>query len=340
MRAITMRADRSVDVEDVPEPSPGDGDVLIEAVAVGVCGTDRWLLGHGPSLPPGSERLVLGHESLGRVLSAPPGSGFEPGDLVVGTVRRADPVPCRACAAGDLDLCENGAYSERGIARADGFASERYALSVDEAVRVDPALGLCGVLIEPTSVVAKAWERIDRAARCPVRRVLILGAGPIGLLAALIGIQRGYEVHVHDQVAEGPKPIHARAIGAVYNPALATLDTKFDAVLECTGALAGDAVMMTAVGGATCLIGLGQVQAGTLPTLETVARDITVHNKAVVGINGTNRRHYEAAHEVLRRANHALLSNLLGPCVEIDDWRIAMEAPPSAIKPVIKFSEA
>jgi threonine dehydrogenase-like Zn-dependent dehydrogenase len=340
MRAITMRADRFVDVEDVPEPSPGDGDLLVEAVAVGVCGTDRWLLQHDPSLPPGSDRLVLGHESLGRVLYAPPGSGFEPGNSVVGMVRRADPVPCRACVAGDLDLCENGAYSERGIVRSDGFASERYALLADEAVRVDPALGLGAVLIEPTSVVAKAWEQIDRVARCPVRRVLVFGAGPIGLLAALIGVQRGCEVHVHDQIADGPKPIQARTIGAFYHPTLATLDAKFDAVLECTGALVGDAITMTAAGGTTCLVGLGQVQAGSLPSLEAVARAITLQNKVVAGINGTNRRHFESAHEVLRRADRSLLLGLLGPCVKVDDWRRAMEAPPSAIKPVIRFGDA
>jgi glucose 1-dehydrogenase len=340
MRAIIMRADRSVLVDEVPEPSSNDRDLLVEAVAVGVCGTDRWLMTHGVRLPTESDRLILGHESLGRVVAAPPGSGFEPGNLVVGTVRRPDPVPCRACMAGEVDLCENGGYTERGVVGSDGFASERYLLPVDEAVPVDPTMGLSGVLVEPTSVVSKAWEQLDRVSRYPVSRVLILGAGPIGLLAALIGVQRGCAVHVHDQITDGPKPMQAEAMGASFSSTLADPDRKFDAVLECTGALVGPAVMLTAAGGAACMVGLGQIQAGSPPSLSEVARDITAENKVLIGINGTNRRHYESAVAVLGRADPAQLRCLLGPCVRVDDWRTAIEASPMAIKPVIQFSDA
>lgn len=79
--------------------------------------------------PPGEERLVLGHESLGEVVEAPDGSGFEPGDLVVGVVRRPDAVPCPACAADEWDMCRNGGFVERGIndtgTGASGFAWTR-----------------------------------------------------------------------------------------------------------------------------------------------------------------------------------------------------------------------
>ena len=78
----------------------GEGDLLVDGLAVGICGTDVEITagGHGTA-PEGGDLLVLGHESLGRVVSAPPGSAFVPGDLVVGIVRRPDPVPCRPCAA-------------------------------------------------------------------------------------------------------------------------------------------------------------------------------------------------------------------------------------------------
>ena len=105
---------------------------------------------------------MIGHESLGRVLEAPTGSGFTVGDLAVGFVRRPDPVPCPSCAIGEWDMCHNGRYTERGINGRHGYGSERYRIHPRFAVRVDPALGDLGVLVEPASVVAKAWDHIER----------------------------------------------------------------------------------------------------------------------------------------------------------------------------------
>jgi glucose 1-dehydrogenase len=94
----------------------GQGELLVEGLALGVCGTDEEIVaGEYGWAAPGKERLVLGHESLGRVLQAAEGSGFAVGDLVVGVVRRPDPEPCPACARGEFDRCRNGRYTERGI---------------------------------------------------------------------------------------------------------------------------------------------------------------------------------------------------------------------------------
>ncbi len=150
-------------LDDLPEPVPQTDELLVSGSAVGVCGTDREILaGSYGWPPPGRDRLVLGHESVGRVLDAPEESGFSPGDLVIGMVRRPDPVPCRACAVGQWDMCRNGRYTEHGIKELDGFAAERYVLAVDAAVAVPQALGELAVLVEPVSVVAKAWDHIDR----------------------------------------------------------------------------------------------------------------------------------------------------------------------------------
>src|SRR5918995_3297075 len=148
---------------------------------------------HGES-PPGHERLVLGHELLARVKDT--------GELVAGIVRRPDPVPCACCARGEWDMCRNGRYTERGIKGLHGYGSERWRIEPEFAVKLDPALDLLGVLMEPTTIVAKAWEQIDRIAQRATiapRRVLVTGAGPIGLLAALLGAQRGLDVHVLDR---------------------------------------------------------------------------------------------------------------------------------------------
>ena len=80
-------------------------------------------------------------------------SSLKAGDLVVGIVRRPDPVPCPNCAVGEWDMCRNGGYTERGIKEIHGFMSERWRIEPEYAMKVDRSLGLLGVLLEPTTVV-------------------------------------------------------------------------------------------------------------------------------------------------------------------------------------------
>lgn len=323
---------------EVPEPSPGEGELLVEAVALGICGTDRELANRAPR-PPAFDRsdLILGHESLGRVLTAPAGSGIDPGDLVVGIVRRPDPIPCMFCAEGQFDLCENGRFTERGISGLDGFGSEQFRLEADYAVRIDPRLGLAGVLLEPASVVAKAWEQLDRVVRRPYRRALVLGAGPIGLLAALLGKQRGVEMHVVDQVEHGPKPRQVSALNAEYYTRVDKLTGTFDAVIECCGALVGEAIQLTAPGGAACLVGGIDPLSASSVNLGELSRDLMIGNRTVFGIVNSNRRHFEAAHAALQIADQNWLRGLLTDCIPLEDWRSAFEIGPETIKSVITF---
>ena len=232
MRAITLLPGTpgSAELEEVPEPAAGEGSILVDGVALGICGTDAEIVrGDYGEAPPGDERLILGHESLGRVAEAPEGSGFATGDLVVGIVRRPDPLPCPSCAAGEWDFCRNGGYTERGIKALHGYGSERWRIEPDFAVKLDPALGALGVLMEPTTVVAKAWEQIDRInARATIepQRVLVTGAGPIGLLAALLAVParvRGARARPRDRRAQagaGPRARRdlPRGIGARRRP--------------------------------------------------------------------------------------------------------------------------
>ena len=111
MKAITVEPMKpgSARLEDIPEPDLQMGSVLVEAIAVGVCGTDIEIVeGKYGQAPLGKSRLVLGHESLGRVIDPGPTSGLKKGDLIVGIVRRPDPVPCPNCAVGEWDMCTNG----------------------------------------------------------------------------------------------------------------------------------------------------------------------------------------------------------------------------------------
>lgn len=313
---------------------------------MGVCGTDVEIVeGLYGSAPAGHERLILGHESLGEVIEAPPGSGFAVGDRVVGIVRRPDPVPCRSCSVGEWDMCRNGLYTERGIKDLDGFGCERFGLEPEYAVRVDASLGLCGVLLEPASVLAKAWEHIERiGGRTRVwepRTVLITGAGPVGLLAALFGVQRGLEVHVFDQVELGAKPDLVRELGASYHTgSLAELSIRPDIVVECTGAssVVSDALGRTGPGGIVCLTGISTGGRNVDLDLGLLNRTIVLENDAVFGSVNANRRHYEAAAQALAQADRGWLGRLITRRLPLQRWSEALQRRHHDVKVVIDFT--
>jgi threonine dehydrogenase-like Zn-dependent dehydrogenase len=334
----------SARLEDVAEPPESDGPVLVETLAVGVCGTDVEIVsGAYGWAPPGRDRLVIGHESLGRVLEAPAGAGLTPGDLVVGIVRRPDPVPCPNCAVDEWDFCRNGQYTERGIKQRDGYCSERYRIEADFVVKVDPSLGTLGVLLEPASVVAKAWEQVERIgsrARWQPARALVTGAGPIGLLAALMGVQRGLDVHVLDRVAGGPKPRLVAALGATYHTgAVADAVDAPDVVIECTGvgSLVFDAIEHVGPGGVVCLTGVSSGGRSLDVDAGTINRSMVLENESVVGSVNANRRHYHASVEALAKADRAWLEELVSRRVPLEHWDQALERRGDDVKVVIEL---
>jgi glucose 1-dehydrogenase len=349
MKAITLEPQKAgtARLEDVPEPDIRDGSVLVEAVAVGVCGTDVEIVeGKYGWSPPGKTRLVLGHESLGRVLEPDPAGRLKKGDLVVGIVRRPDPVPCANCAAGEWDMCRNGQYTERGIKQIDGYMSEHWRIEPDYAVKVDSSLGLLGVLLEPTTVVAKAWEAVLAVGHRSLwepRTVLVTGAGPIGLLAALLGKQHGLDVHVLDRVESGPKPDLVRALGATYHTGgVATVGFEPDVIIECTGVgpVIGDSIQHVGPSGVVCLTGIGTGgRVGGL-SLADVATEVVLRNKVVVGSVSANKRHWYKASEALNRADRGWLSRLISRCEPPENFTNALQRKPDDIKNVIQFAEA
>jgi threonine dehydrogenase-like Zn-dependent dehydrogenase len=346
MRALTVEpgvAD-SARVDDLPEPDPSEGDVLVDAIALGICGTDREILAadYGEA-PEGSSRLVLGHESLGRVREAPRGAPVAPGDLVAAFVRLPDPVPCPCCARDEWDMCRNGRYTEHGIKGAHGFGRERWREHPDRLVRLDPALGIAGVLLEPASVVAKAWEQIDRiAARAcsPLHGVLVTGAGPIGLLAALLSVQRGHPTTVIDRVRGGRKPRIVEALGATYRSTTpAELAEKVDIVIEATGAapVIGEVVTATRPGGIVCLTGVSPAGQTVPFDLGAVNREIVLGNGVIFGSVNANARHYAAAADALARADRGWLESLLTRCVPLNDHAAALEHRDGDVKVVVEL---
>ena len=347
MKALTVTPGKagSAGLTDVPEPPPADGPVLVETMAVGICGTDAEIVaGEYGQAPPGADRLILGHESLGRVLEAPADSGLAAGDLVVSIVRRPDPVPCPACAVGEWDMCRNGRYTERGIAARHGYASERYRIEPEYAVRLDAALSAVGVLLEPTSVVAKAWEQIERigarAAWAP-RTVLVTGAGPIGLLAALLGVQRGLQVHVLDRVEAGLKPDLVQALGGIYHTgSVGALDLAADIVVECTGAapVITDVLTHNAPAGIVCLTGVSPAGRELSVDVGGLNRRLVLENDVVFGSVNANRRHYEQAAHALAQADPGWLARLITRRVPLQDFASALARQPDDVKVVLDLT--
>ncbi len=339
MRAMTVEPGKegSAAVSDVDGPV-GDGDVIVDGIAVGICGTDIEIAsGRYGTAPPGASRLVLGHESFGRVASAPPGSGLAAGDLVVGIVRRPDPIPCRPCAAGAWDMCLNGQYTERGIKQLDGYGAEQWRVEPAFAMKVSPGLGDAAVLVEPTSVVAKAWDHVDRIiARAPLvpRRALVTGAGPVGLLAALLAAQRELEVHVLDRVVDGPKPDLVAELGATYHTGDVSDVPEPDVVIECTGAppVVLDVIGHTTPAGVVCLTGVSSGGRTVSVDVGAANRQLVLENDVIFGSVNANRSHYEAAAAALTAADARWLAGILTRRVPLDSWIDALQRQPDDVK--------
>jgi glucose 1-dehydrogenase len=341
MRAMTVIPGQpdSAELSERPEPQPGDGELLVEPLYLGVCGTDREILdgAHGEP-PPGEERLVIGHELLARVKDS--------GRLVAGIVRRPDPVPCACCAKGEWDMCRNGQYTERGIKALDGYGAELVTIEEDFAVPVPDELGTLGVLTEPASILAKAWEQIDRIATraCSVHeRALVTGAGPIGVLAALMGSQRGLEVHVLDRATDGIKPEIVRDLGAEYHTGDITEVAQAlrpDVVVECTGVaeLVAGAMQHTAPGAIVCLAGVAPSRTLSVD-IGALNNELVLENDVVFGSVNANRRHFEQAVESLCAADPDWLRRLITRTVPFDSWQQAIEKGDDDIKVVVEFPQ-
>ncbi|MCK1795196.1 glucose 1-dehydrogenase [Streptomyces sp. XM4193] len=344
MKAITVVPGdpSSVATTEVPDPEPDDRTLLVEGELLGICGTDADIVedGYG-SPPPGEERLLLGHESLGVVREAPRGSGFSPGDRVAGIVRRPDPVPCGPCGEGQWDFCLNGRYTERGIKELHGYGSQLWRLEPEFAIPVDPSLGDCGVLVEPASVLAKAWEQTERIlgrAGLRPRTALITGAGPIGLFGALMGVQRGLDVHVLDRNDTGPKPDLVRRLGATYHTGEVTeLPLRPDVVIECTGhgPLVFGLSEILPPAAVLCLTGIASGSKEVSVDTDEVNKTLVLDNSVVFGTVNAARRHYEQAARALAEADRTWLERLITRRVPMDGYAEALHKGPQDVKVVV-----
>src|SRR6516225_2542722 len=254
MQAIAVfHSKKSLQLVDIPQPKlQGATDVLLRVREVGLCGTDREISSFEYGSPPaGSDHLILGHESLAEVVEVGRGvHSLRPGDLVVALVRRpCSHAECRACRGGRQDFCTTGDYTERGIKGADGFLADYVVEDEAYLIRVPRVLADVAVLVEPLTVVTKAADQAQAIFnRLPYetgpQRGLVLGAGPIGLLGAMVLVADGFETVVYSRDSEESKQAQlVRSFGAQYvpstpNPTIESLREgwgQFDLVLEAVG---------------------------------------------------------------------------------------------------------
>ena len=207
----------------------------LRVLEVGICGTDKEICAFEYGTPPeGSEYLVIGHESLGEVVEVGAAvKRVKPGDLVVPMVRRPCPhQECLACREGRQDFCYTGDFTERGIKQQHGFMTE-YVVDDERYMNVVPReLRDVAVLVEPLTIAEKGltqlWQVQQRLPwACPVEpgkpaaychRAVVLGAGPVGLLGAMVLANNGFQTFVYSQETKPSAKSHVvESIGATYD---------------------------------------------------------------------------------------------------------------------------
>ncbi len=308
---------RSLGIVEHQEPALASAtDVRLRMIEVGVCGTDREIAAfeYGEP-PPGSDHLVIGHESLAEVADV--GSGvttLQPGDLVVPMVRRPCPhASCRPCRSGRQDFCSTGDFRERGIKQEHGYMAELVVDDQEYMTPVPDALLRVGVLVEPLTIAEKALEEVEHIQRrlpwgteaTVDHTAVVLGAGPVGLLGAMALIVAGFDTWVYSRSpAPNEKAAVAEAVGARYissethsadqlRDEVGEIDLVYEAVgaskpaFEVLGVLGTNAVFV--------FTGVPGRKAPIEVDTDRLMRNLVLRNQVVLGSVNAGKSSFEAA---------------------------------------------
>jgi threonine dehydrogenase-like Zn-dependent dehydrogenase len=287
---------------------------------VGACGTDREIVdAEFGTAPAGDDFLVLGHESLGRIAEAGPNADpwATPGSLVVAMVRR--PGGSIYDRIGRPDLTTDADVRERGVNRLHGFLTEAYADDAAFLVPIPDPLEPVAVLLEPLSVVEKAFRVAHEVqARLKVwepARAAVLGAGTVGMLAALVGRLEGLDVTVASRRpgpylnSEALEAIGVRYVSTAATPIadIGAAHGPFDLVIDATGssAVALESPTLLAMNGIAILASVtGGDRRTELPS-DRINQAMVLGNRALVGTVNAARRDFERGVERMTEAEAA-----------------------------------
>ncbi len=313
MKAVAVYPGKagSIHLRDIPKPNlesvPNGRGVLVKVLRVGVDGTDKEIYAaeYGAP-PPGDDFLVCGHESFGIVEAVGDKvNELAPGDFVVATVRR--PGGSIYDVIGHNDMTTDDTYYERGINLRHGLMTEYYVDDAEFVVKVPQGLKEEGVLLEPVSIAEKgiiqAYEIQRRLRLWHPKRALVVGAGPLGMLAAMILRLKGLDVSAFART-KGPflNSNMLAEIGARYYsaedtsvPALAEKEGKFDIIFEASGQgfLVYESMAALAKNGALILTSVtGQNKQITIPG-DKLNLEFVLGNKVMFGTVNANREYFE-----------------------------------------------
>lgn len=358
MKAVAVYPGKkgSAHLLEVPAPEVRPGHVLVRVIRVGLDGTDSEIdEGLYGETPPDDDFLIIGHESLGKIEEVGPGvEGFNVGDLVVATVRRHG--GCLNCQAGESDMCLDGDYTERGIIGAHGFLSEFYQELPGYLVTVPTEFESMGVLLEPLSIAEKGITQcmeIQRRLAWRPGRALVLGAGPLGLLATILLRNMGVETYTVAQEPSGSGSLRQQLLGEIGSTYLSSREHpirqlgqelgRIDLIFEATGnsGVAFDAMQALGTNGVMCLTGVtGGDASRELPT-DKINLEMVLGNKVVFGSVSANRRHFEigVAHLGEIRARWpGLLERLVTQRLPIEEFERGLRRPEGDIKTVVELT--
>jgi threonine dehydrogenase-like Zn-dependent dehydrogenase len=345
-------------------------EVKLRMLEVGICGTDKEICAFAYGTPPpGSDHLILGHESLGEVVEVgADAQGISVGDLVVTVVRRPCPHDdCRPCRFGRADFCRTGDFTERGIVGAHGFMAEYVVDDARYMNVVSPALREVAVLVEPLTIAAKALFQIRRIeSRLPwvdsralqeqlhgpggrMLTALVLGAGAVGLLGAMALRSVGLNVYVYDRAAApNPKSALVEAIGARYvserdtSAEFAHLVGEVDLIYEAVGAsqLAFQAMRVLGPNSAFIFTGVPALGAASHVDTDAIMRNAVLKNQVLLGTVNAGKEDFEAAISALGvfmrqwpEATHALITGHY----PMEAYRDLLLGHPGGIKNVLSL---
>lgn len=240
-----------------PEPDPGPGQVVLDVVATGICGTDLHIeAGEYPSVPP----VTMGHEVSGVVAAVGEGVAFTlVGQAVATETYAATCGICRHCRDGRRNLCPE----RRSIGtHVDGGFAPRLVVPAANLHPLPPGLdGAAASALEPLACVCNAL--FERSTITAGDEALVIGPGAIGLLAAQAARAAGAQVHVRGTERDEARLDLARRLGFETSAAGALMDTGHpgeaaDVVVECSGSQAGIALALATArrGGRLVQIGL------------------------------------------------------------------------------------
>jgi glucose 1-dehydrogenase len=352
-------------VEHVRPQLTADHQVRIKSLEVGICGTDKEICHFVYGSPPeGFEYLVIGHESLGEVVEV--GAkvrNFKKGDLVVPSVRRPCPHGhCQPCRDERQDFCSTGDFTERGIKMTHGFMTEFY---VDEELYLNavPAhLRDVAVLVEPLTVAEKAMQQVWQVqkrlpwlrsgapadARGTGLKAVVLGAGPVGILGAMVLVRHGFETYVYSRSKKpNAKAELLESFGVRYISSesatpedLAGMIGNIDLVYEALGVskISSSVLKVLGMNGVFVYTGIPAPKAAIDIEADIIMRNMVLKNQVAVGTVNADRQAFEDAISdldiFLRRWPDALKRVITGRYT-LDNFQELLLGDKSGIKNVI-----